>query len=112
MAYLISRRLVVSMTINCMDPYDCWTYTVCHDPDLEDHMTPYCQLVPFKIKEETSVRRAKKGEIPARLSVRVDCIRIGNEIGEDGNGPFMYGDSSIHQAVCPTTNSEQLKRIE
>ena len=87
--YLILRGPVVSMTVNCMDPYDCWTYTVGDDPDLRESMAPDCILVPFEIEGETSIKRARREDVPAGFCVEVECMRIGNDIGEDGS--FMYG---------------------
>lgn len=87
--YLVLQGPVVSMMVNCTDPYNCWTYGVGDDPELREPMAPDCMLVPFKKNGRKSIKRARKGEDSVAFSMEVDCIRLGNESGE--NGEFMYG---------------------
>jgi hypothetical protein len=91
--YLVIRGPVVSMTINCADPYDCWTYTVGDNPETREPMAPDCilhfEIDNAKYPENKSLRRAQKGDKPVPFSMDTTCIRIGNEIGESGS--FLYG---------------------
>lgn len=87
--FMVLRGPVLTMLVNCVDPYNWWTYTVGDDADSRELMSPDYVLVAFEFKGRVNIKRARRGDTPERFSVDVTCIRIGNEISPYGT--FMYG---------------------
>jgi hypothetical protein len=79
--YLILRGPVVPMTANCMDPSNCWTYSIGR---LEGTIAQDRLLVPFETDGAKSIKRARKGNVPTAFSVEVNSVRLGNDNREEG----------------------------
>ncbi|KAE8441022.1 hypothetical protein EG329_006086 [Mollisiaceae sp. DMI_Dod_QoI] len=86
--YLLLKGMVSKVRIICIDPSDCWGYTVGEDPMTREPIAPDCALQPYETRSENDIRevtlrRAKKGDMLVPFEVDVYCVHIGKQVSDD-----------------------------
>ena len=81
---LVLHGRVAHIRVTCIDPLDCWTYTIGNDPETREPLAPDCALV----EANGSVRRATESDTLAPFSVALPCMLVGKD-GSEGES-FYY----------------------
>lgn len=80
----VLRGPVAHILVTCIDPLDCWTYTIGNDPETREPLAPDCALV----EANGTVRRATESNTLAPFSIALPCILVGRD-GSEGES-FYY----------------------
>ena len=96
---LVLRGLVAHILVTCIEPRDCWTYTIGDDPETREPLAPDCALV----EAEGSVRRAIESDTLAPFSVALPCILVGKDESE--------GEDYYYVIVLGKVGTEEYSRL-
>lgn len=93
------RGRVIHILVTCMEPRNCWTYTIGDNPETREPLAPDCALV----EANGSVRRATESDTLTPFAIVLPCILIGKDGSE--------GESFYYVIVLGRTGIDEYSRL-